>query len=199
MSRSAYVQPSSTARARCAPPWFIASPANAPRIRSFQRGAIEPDSAGTNSTPAAPGGASAASAKTSAWEIRCVSASQRVLPPDTKPGFSTSRTPSAACACVSTRPSSSMTAVSAGTATGSAVPVTSTTIPGPRAPAPSAAACSSPVPTTTSHAVDSPIASAASGRRLPATSCEARIGGSLAGSRPACPTSSSFQARVCTS
>ena len=51
--------------AACADVWFIARPRNAPRIASFHRGAVEPDSAGRNSTPSLAGGASLARVKTS--------------------------------------------------------------------------------------------------------------------------------------
>ena len=53
-----------------------------------------------------------------------------VLPPETKPGFSTSSMPSTAWAWVSTRRCSSSDQPGRGTATGSAVPVTSTMMPG---------------------------------------------------------------------
>ena len=183
MSRSANAQPSSTERERCAAVWLSARPANEPRMRSFQRGAVEPDRAGRNSAPSLPGGASSARANSSACEIPWAPAHQSVLPPDTKPGFSTSRRSSAACACVSTRRCSSSTASYEGTATGSAVPVTSTTMPGRSAPAPSAAPWSSPVPVTTRQRVVRPSASAAAGRSGPIGSRAERIGGSRAGSR----------------
>ena len=119
-------------RGRGAPAsWFSARPAKQPRMRSFQRGAIEPDSVGRNSTPSRAGrrlrGEREDVAPAGCPASRPTSC---VLPPETKPGFSTSSMPSTACACVSTRRSSSITASSDGTATGSAVPVTSTTTPG---------------------------------------------------------------------
>ena len=60
-SRSAKAQPSRTARARCRRSWPRRSPWNVPRARSFQRGVTAPPSAGMNTRPSEPGGASAAS------------------------------------------------------------------------------------------------------------------------------------------
>ncbi len=67
-------------------------------------------------------------------------AHQLVLPPETKPGFSTNSIRSTAWACVSTSRSGSATGCADATPTGSAVPVTSTMMPGVTAPAPMAAA-----------------------------------------------------------
>ena len=55
MSRRAKVHPSSTERYRWARPWLSDRPAKTPRARSFQRGAVAPDSVGRNVTPSAPG------------------------------------------------------------------------------------------------------------------------------------------------
>ena len=199
MSRNAYAQPSSTARATCAGVWFIARPRKAPRIESFQRGAVDPDSAGRNSTPSLAGGAAAASGKTSACETPSSPASHSVLPPLTNPGFSISHEPGTAWPWVSTTPSGSRTGVAAAVVTGSAVPVTSTTTPDSIAPAPTDAACSSPVPTTTAQLVGRPNSAATPGRRVPTTSVDGRTGGSIAGSRPAAAHSSASKSPRVTS
>ena len=89
MSRKANVQPSSTALARWARSWLSDRPAKAPRIRSFQRGAVAPHSVGKKSTPSEPAGTLAASSNSSACEVpSTVQESHKVLPPETKPGFS---------------------------------------------------------------------------------------------------------------
>ena len=199
MSRSAYAHPSRTARATCAEVWFIARPRNAPRIASFHRGAVEPDSAGRNSTPSLAGGASAARVKISPCGTPSRLASHSVLPPLTNPGFSISHEPGTAWPCVSTTPSGSRTGSAATVVTGSAVPVTSTTTPDSMAPAPTDAACSSPVPTTTAHVDGSPRSAATSGRRVPTTSVEGRTAGSMAESRPAASHSSLSKSPLATS
>ena len=185
MSRNANAQPSSTARATCAGVWFIARPSRPPRIRSFHRGAVDPDSAGRNSTPSLAGGAASAREKTSACGTPSSPASQSVLPPLTNPGFSISHEPGTAWPCVSTRQSGSRTGVADTVVTGSAVPVTSTTTPGSIAPAPTDAACSSPVPTTTAQFAGRPNSEAMSGSSVPTTSVDGRTGANIAGSNSA--------------
>ena len=174
--------------------WCSPSPANAPRIRSFQRGADGAGQRRQEQRALAPRRRQRGLREHLALRHGPgVLAHQLVLPPETKPGFSISSMPATAWACVSTRRSLvEDQLVLEGTATGSAVPVTSTIDAGRDR----AGAERRPVLVTRA---DHDAGSGWTGRapRRPAcvsgpiTSAAGRIGGSLAGSSSACSTRSS--------
>ena len=127
---------------------------------------------GRNTRPSAPGATSAAWAVTASYASPspCASAARssgqnwsrhhRRLPPETKPGFSSSQPSGSPWGWHST----SIVGSSRGSAetahTGSAVPTTSHTSPGEKTPAPRVAAISSPQPTITAVSGDKPVAAA---------------------------------------
>src|SRR5438132_10117713 len=118
---------------------------------------------GRNSSPSAPGATLAAGAVTSSYSSsleQSWSLHQRRLPPETKPGFSSSQLSGSPCGWHSTSIVLSWRGADETAHTGSAVPTTSHTSPGAYTPAPRVAAISSPHPTTTHVSTASPVPAA---------------------------------------
>ena len=98
----------------CESPCFIESPWKTLRALPFQVGVIAPLRHGKKTRPSEPAGTPSASRVISSKLIfATLSEYQRMLPPETKPGFSMSHNRESAWAWVSTRPVSSKTGSSA--------------------------------------------------------------------------------------
>src|SRR5262245_58902000 len=160
-SRNASAFPSSSERTRCGRPCAAVTPYQPARARGFHSGAIAPASAGTQTTPSDPAGASSASAFSDSYDAPSdpsSSRNHRYAPSDSQPGFSSSHVSGSACGCSST----TLDALNAGALTivhtGSAVPITSHTTLGLTTPAPSVAAILSPHSRMTTAAAGRPVA-----------------------------------------
>ncbi len=108
----------------------------------------------------------------------------RRLPPETKPGFSSSHASGSACGWHSTSIVGSSRGSADAAHTGSAVPTTSQTSPGEKTPAPSVAAISSPHPTATCVVGARPVASANAAVIVPTDCVPAASSGSMERSIP---------------